>query len=413
MIQKITNIQRYTSLLLFITLIYYLSFYSNLNSPILSNHHLDKETERKILDLIFFYIKSAFVLTIIAGIAFIPDSIMIRPHPILWRILYSIAFFYLLLLILLCLVHSQDTKYLLRIFDDNLNKPLEYKSYGDNCNLSSDTFPYIDFSVIYKSIDVYVLAHLVGWFVKYISIRDFKFAMFMSIFFEIMEMTFQHLLNNFIECWWDHLLLDIFGMNLLGIILGYYFIEYFNAKRYSWGNIKMEENNINKSVSNKLVINNNFLSPYFINYDWSIFKSSSNFFGVIWLVLLINACELSHFFLKSTLYLPVTHYLLFIRILMWGFLCIIAVREYYDFITISYSRKFGQFLWLTHAIIFTEWLLIYKVSYQNNLFDIEYPLHVTYFWITTFLILGVIGLKLIYDDFKRAIFNYQKGLPLI
>lgn len=39
---------------------------------------------------------------------------------------------------------------------------------------------------------------------------------------------------NFHECWWDHLLLDLFGCNLLGIILGHWFIKKTGMKKYHW-----------------------------------------------------------------------------------------------------------------------------------------------------------------------------------
>ena len=37
-----------------------------------------------------------------------------------------------------------------------------------------------------------------------------------SILFELIEFTFDNWLPNFAECWWDHLLLDVLGCNLLG-----------------------------------------------------------------------------------------------------------------------------------------------------------------------------------------------------
>ena len=39
--------------------------------------------------------------------------------------------------------------------------------------------------------------------------RDYYFCWATSILFEILEVTFEHWLNNFSECWWDHV-----GFNL-------------------------------------------------------------------------------------------------------------------------------------------------------------------------------------------------------
>ena len=35
------------------------------------------------------------------------------------------------------------------------------------------------------------------------------------------------MLPNFKECWWDHVLLDLFGMNLFGMWLGSLVVRYF------------------------------------------------------------------------------------------------------------------------------------------------------------------------------------------
>ena len=42
------------------------------------------------------------------------------------------------------------------------------------------------------------------------------------------------MLNNFKECWWDHLIVDTLGCNLLGIVVGFYIIDLFKLERYRW-----------------------------------------------------------------------------------------------------------------------------------------------------------------------------------
>ena len=43
----------------------------------------------------------------------------------------------------------------------------------------------------------------------------------------MIEYSLRNTLNNFKECWWDHLIIDILGCNLIGIILGIYVIDKF------------------------------------------------------------------------------------------------------------------------------------------------------------------------------------------
>ena len=45
---------------------------------------------------------------------------------------------------------------------------------------------------------------MIGWFAKALLLRDTYLCVFLSILFEIWELSLQHQLPNFAECWWDH-----------------------------------------------------------------------------------------------------------------------------------------------------------------------------------------------------------------
>eukprot|EP00921_Rhytidocystis_pertsovi_P015991 GHVQ01025290.1.p1 GENE.GHVQ01025290.1~~GHVQ01025290.1.p1 ORF type:complete len:356 (-),score=30.11 GHVQ01025290.1:522-1589(-) len=49
-----------------------------------------------------------------------------------------------------------------------------------------------------------------------------------------MEISLRHILPNFWECWWDHVLLDVLGCNLLGIMAGLRLCGAFGMKEYKW-----------------------------------------------------------------------------------------------------------------------------------------------------------------------------------
>ena len=383
-----------TSLILIVALVIYASFYSTIQQPFLSNKNFDLETEKQIFQYIIFYFKIGFIFVVAFGVTYLPDSLMRRPHPIFWRFLFSVGFFYSLLLLAFCLLPTDDSKYLLRMFDDNLNKPLAFKSYGENCSVLRKEYPYIDLSEIWVSVDVYVLAHFVGWFVKYLAFRNIWLAMFMSVFFELMEMTFSHWLNNFIECWWDHLFLDVLGMNLIGIILGYLTVKYYNMKSYKWlANDETQNKPIKDSILFKL-----FVPSHTDVYDWDMLSSSRKYFGVLWFICIFTLCELAHFFIKFTLWLPITHYLLIIRIFIWGFLSIMSIREYYEYIINKENKKIGHFLWLAHMMLILEWILIIKASISQNLFTEPFPNTIKNCWISVIVILGLVGFKVILTD---------------
>ncbi|KMZ79609.1 hypothetical protein PVIIG_00883 [Plasmodium vivax India VII] len=99
------------------------------------------------------------------------------------------------------------------------------KSYMENCN---------SFDNVMDKIDVFVAAHLVGWFIKTLAIRSFFMLNFNSVLFELIELKFQHILPNFYECWWDHIILDVLGCNLAGILIGLLVLKWLNFPLFPW-----------------------------------------------------------------------------------------------------------------------------------------------------------------------------------
>lgn len=55
---------------------------------------------------------------------------------------------------------------------------------------------------------------------------------------EITEVTFAHLLPNFIECWWDALILDVLVCNGLGIWCGLKICKMLEMREYKWASIR-------------------------------------------------------------------------------------------------------------------------------------------------------------------------------
>jgi hypothetical protein len=59
-----------------------------------------------------------------------------------------------------------------------------------------------------------------GWVCKALIVRDWALLWVISVGFEIMELTFQHMLPNFNECWWDSWILDVALCNFIGMWAG-------------------------------------------------------------------------------------------------------------------------------------------------------------------------------------------------
>lgn len=347
------------------------------------------------------------VSVVFLGCLFLPDSFLRRPHPVFWRLVTSAGILYLIFALIILFQSKDQARQFLKFFDKELGKPLPEKNYADKCEITQKEYPYLNLEHFYAAVwDMYMIAHLVGWYVKMLIVRNVKICWFLSILFEILEITFRHWLPNFWECWWDHLILDVFGMNALGIFLGDLTCRFMEMKNYKWINKTTQEKKP-KCSSFVSKITNFFerLTPnYYVKHEWDIFSSTKRFFQVVWFFVFMNLVDLSHFFLKFVLWIPQTHDILAVRIYTWGLLAMIGAREYYEYITNPACTRFGLNVWLAHLIVFVEWAYILKFS--DGLFEQPFPDYVIYFWTIVFLFISGILIHLITKDLKK---HFKKG----
>ncbi|KAL7009810.1 dolichol-P-mannose synthesis [Cystobasidiomycetes sp. EMM_F5] len=74
-------------------------------------------------------------------------------------------------------------------FDPRLDQPARERSYGQNCDFTLNN--------LYNGLDLFALAHFVGWFGKAVILRDFWFCLVLSVMFEITELSLSHQIANF------------------------------------------------------------------------------------------------------------------------------------------------------------------------------------------------------------------------
>ena len=104
--------------------------------------------------------------------------------------------------------------------DSKLGKPVtkDFHTYDDNCELEVKN--------ILDNLDHYFLLHCINWFIVSWLIRDAWILNTWQIWDEIIELSWQHLLPHFRECWWDHVILDVLIGNTVFIFLGARKIEF-------------------------------------------------------------------------------------------------------------------------------------------------------------------------------------------
>uniref|UniRef100_A0A452ZU49 CDP-diacylglycerol--serine O-phosphatidyltransferase n=1 Tax=Aegilops tauschii subsp. strangulata TaxID=200361 RepID=A0A452ZU49_AEGTS len=150
-----------------------------------------------------------------------PSTILIRPHPAFWRLVHGLAVVYLVALTFLLFQNRDDARRFMKHLSPDLGVELPERSYGADCRLYVPENPKNKFINIYETLfDEFVVAHVLGWWGKAVMIRNQALLWVLSIGFELMELTFRHMLPNFNECWWDSIILDILICNWFGYLGG-------------------------------------------------------------------------------------------------------------------------------------------------------------------------------------------------
>jgi phosphatidylserine synthase 2 len=144
------------------------------------------------------------------------------------RIIVMIMLLYMCFLIFMLMMRPDYGRQFLGFLDDSLNKPVtkEMHTYDDNCELEWEN--------IWDNFDHYYLIHWVDWILASLVIRDPYILHFWQVFDEVIELSLQHILPHFRECWWDHLLVDITLSNIPAIMLGMWILRKFGIREMDW-----------------------------------------------------------------------------------------------------------------------------------------------------------------------------------
>lgn len=304
------------------------------------------------------------------GVIFLPETSKSRPWGIFWKFVQSLGFTYSLNVFVLCFFSKENLQLVLKnIFDSRLGVPITMKDYASDCRVFTPEHPTSWFGNITDSLDAFVASHFLGWAFKVWVFRNKTMAWLMSIGFEIMELTFEVYLPNFRECWWDHLLLDVFGCNLIGMLIGFYTIDKFKMRKLHWF---MEPSEATKNMNLWQKFKYSFTSrdEYIKNDKWHWLSEMWTFNGVVCFCLTNYALDLAYFFVKSQIFIPPAHWIFQIRIWVFAFFAILAVNDYYDYIAERKGNAMTMPIYITYFIIMCEWTLFYKNLERNHFFNL-------------------------------------------
>ncbi|XP_008672257.1 CDP-diacylglycerol--serine O-phosphatidyltransferase 1 isoform X2 [Zea mays] len=254
-----------------------------------------------------------------------PSTVLIRPHPAIWRLVHGMAVVYLVALTFLLFQTRDDARQFMKYLHPDLGVELPERSYGTDCRIYVPDHPKSRFNNVYEIIfDEFVIAHILGWWGKAIMIRNQPLLWVLSIGFELMELTFRHMLPNFNECWWDSIVLDILICNWFGIWTGMRTVRYFDGRTYEWVGLSRQPNIISK-VKRML---GQFTPAQWDKDEWHPTRGPWRFIQVLSLCVVFMAVELNTFFLKFCLWIPPRNPLIVYRLVLWWLIAIPTIREY-------------------------------------------------------------------------------------
>ncbi|PVV00906.1 hypothetical protein BB560_004696, partial [Smittium megazygosporum] len=310
---------------------------------------------------------------IIIGVVVFQNGPFIRPHPVLWRAVLATNILYELCLVYLLFQSKASARQIMKFLDPSLGVPLPEKSYAENCEFN---YPNIKYLPSINGMDIFVLAHSLGWFGKALVLRDNFMCWVISILFEFCEYSLEHQLPNFAECWWDHWLLDVLICNWLGIYAGMRFCHYF--KTYEWGTFGDAP-----TIKAKLKRAGAQFTPYsWTSFEWAPTKNLKSYLGYIFFIISFILVELNVFYLKYLLWVPPEHFIVIARLALVFLFGLPAAREYYEFYSNPNRKKLGIHAWMFLITILTELLVIFKFS--KGEFNTPSPKHISAIWLSVF-----------------------------
>jgi phosphatidylserine synthase 1 len=210
---------------------------------------------------------------------------------------------------------------------------------------------------VWTRIDVFVIAHLFGWAMKAMVIRNMTLCWANSILWEVTEVAFAHLLTNFNECWWDIWILDILLCNGLGILLGTYLCRKLEMRDYNWASVKdlkRPRDKIRRAVLQ-------FTPESWTHVRWFDPQSTyMRYIAISLFVLMWQISELNTFFLKHVFLIPTKHYLNTYRLVLIGTMAAPTIRQFYVYVTDKTCKRMGTHAWVFLAITFAESIVCIK-----------------------------------------------------
>lgn len=327
------------------------------------------------------------------GLLVFPNGPFTRPHPAFWRLVFGTSMLYFFLLSFALFQRYSDIRTMLGWID-----PVLIEGEQDNALYSIDCR--LNVENVISRIDIFVVAHFVGWVFKALLIRHYGLLWTISIMWECTELFFAHVLPNFAECWWDAFVFDILICNGLGIHVGMHLCRRLEVRHFHWESIKKIKGTRGKLRRAVL----QFTPMNWLKIRWLDPRNTSmRILALFLLIMIFQVTELNTFLLKHIFYVKTNHPLVSVRLLIMCLMAAPSLRQYYVYITDKTCHRLGTQAWLFFAIMIVE--LLISVKFGMGMLPAP-ALMAMLGWLGVAALVSVVAVWLMT---RRVLSQYKKG----
>ncbi|KAG5184344.1 phosphatidylserine synthase [Tribonema minus] len=347
------------------------------------------------------------------------DTLFVRPHPGVWRVVHGLGMVYLLGVAVLLFHTRAEARRLLSVVFTDMESAAAAPGGADGAAPASAAEE-MDCTLSWGAVlgqlrEVWFAAHVAGWWGKMCLFRDWHVCWALSAGFELVELSMGWLIPQFRECWWDSVFIDFFGANLIGMGLGLATLRFLENQDYDWKKGEKGEgrgkgaarrgSDAARGLLQRAVLQ---FSPFsWRKWEWGTFTTFKRFCQILGIVIVTLATELNAFMMLNALDVPKTSMYNVVRLAIIFLVGLPAVSEYYEYITNARCSRLGQNAWLMLAIFQVETLTWIKFMPQS-LLDAEYPPEVRLPHAATACMLALWAL-LAYTTHKQARSHHHHG----
>jgi phosphatidylserine synthase 2 len=227
-----------------------------------------------LLRLIVFWTISTVIIA-----ACLQDGPLIRPHPFFWRCVLGLSLIQTATILGLTLIdHNTVREAFVILTPRSAGNYMVDRDYSMGCEIYDRSHPEDPFHHVRSIVfDEFVVAHVIGWIVHSVLIRDVWICWIISIAFELFERALKPWFPNFNECWWDSVIVDIILSNGLGIYIGMKLVKAFTLRSWETRLIRECESG-NDWIARAL---KQFTPRSYQRFDWRPFESLRRYYIVL------------------------------------------------------------------------------------------------------------------------------------